>query len=114
MSKSDKRPWGKREIFLEESDYKVKRITVFPGHRLSYQKHAQRKEHWMFVAGEGKVTLESEVVAVSKNSIIDIEIGMAHRVENVGSVDLVFIELQMGSYLGEDDIERLEDDYGRK
>jgi mannose-6-phosphate isomerase len=93
--------------------YKVKRIEVLPGKRLSYQKHTQRTEHWFIVAGTAKVTLDGNDVILNVGQYIDIPVGAAHRVENPGEVTMVFIEVQRGDYLGEDDIIRLQDDYGR-
>ena len=99
---------------LEEGrTFKVKRIEVLPGKRLSYQKHAQRAEHWFIVAGQARVTLDDEDIIVNAGEAIDIAIGAAHRVENPGEETLVFIEVQRGGYLGEDDIVRLQDDFGR-
>jgi mannose-6-phosphate isomerase-like protein (cupin superfamily) len=109
----DERPWGSFTVLDEGAGYKVKRIEVLPGKRLSYQKHAQRAEHWMVVAGEARVTLDGEEITVREGETIDIGIGTAHRVENPGAQMLVFIEIQCGGYLGEDDITRLSDDYGR-
>jgi len=109
----DTRPWGTFTVLDEGTDFKVKRIEVLPGKRLSYQKHAQRAEHWVVVSGTAKVTLDDREVIVKDGESIDIAIGSAHRVENPGSEPLVFIEVQRGSYLGEDDIVRLSDDYGR-
>jgi mannose-6-phosphate isomerase len=109
----DERPWGTFTVLDEGEGYKVKRIEVLPGKRLSYQRHAQRAEHWMVVAGEARVTLDGEEIAVRAGETIDIETGAAHRVENPGADKLVFIEIQRGGYLGEDDITRLSDDYGR-
>jgi len=106
-------PWGKWEVLLDESRYKVKRITVNVGHRLSYQKHFKRKEHWMIVQGEGTVTLNGREVNLKSGEYVDIDFEVAHRIANYGSEPLVFIEIQQGSYFGEDDITRLEDDYGR-
>ena len=97
----------------EGENFKVKRIEVLPGKRLSYQKHAQRAEHWFVVQGRAKVTLNDHEITVSAGEAIDIDIGSAHRVENPGEELLVFIEVQRGSYLGEDDIVRLQDDFGR-
>ena len=111
--KYDDRPWGNFTVLDEADGYKVKRIVVWAGKRLSYQKHAQRSEHWMVVGGVAKVTLDGKDVELSAGEYIDIPIGAAHRVENPGSEPLVFIEVQRGSYLGEDDIVRLQDDYGR-
>ena len=100
---------------LDEGDgFKVKRIEVLPGKRLSYQKHAQRAEHWMVVKGTAKVTLDDRDVVVETGQAIDIAVGAAHRVENPGPDLLVFIEVQRGGYLGEDDIVRLQDDFGRE
>jgi len=100
-------------VLDEGHTYKVKRIEVFPGKRLSYQKHAQRSEHWMVVQGMARVTLDGREIALSPGDAVDIPVGAAHRVENPGSEMLVFIEIQRGSYFGEDDIVRLEDDFGR-
>ena len=111
--KYDDRPWGNFTVLDEADGYKVKRIVVWAGKRLSYQKHAQRAEHWMVVGGTAKVTLDGKDVWLAAGEYIDIPIGAAHRVENLGSEPLVFIEVQRGAYLGEDDIVRLQDDYGR-
>lgn len=111
--KFDKRPWGTFTVIDEGEDFKVKRIEVLPGKRLSYQKHAQRAEHWVVVQGIAKVTLNDEEISVPSGEAIDIPVGAAHRVENSGAELLIFIEVQRGSYLGEDDIVRLQDDFGR-
>lgn len=109
----DRRPWGSFTVIDEGEGFKVKRIEVLPGKRLSYQKHAQRAEHWVVVSGSAKVTLDDKEIIVLTGEAIDIEIGAAHRVENSGEELLVFIEVQRGRYLGEDDIVRLQDDFGR-
>ena len=109
----DQRPWGTFTVLDEADGFKVKRIEVLPGKRLSYQKHAQRAEHWVVVQGTAKVTLDDRDVIVEAGEAIDIAIGAAHRVENLGAQTLVFIEVQRGGYLGEDDIVRLQDDFGR-
>jgi mannose-6-phosphate isomerase len=109
----DQRPWGTFTVLDEADGFKVKRIEVLPGKRLSYQKHAQRAEHWVVVAGIAKVTLDDRDIIVNAGEAIDIAIGAAHRVENPGEKTLVFIEVQRGGYLGEDDIVRLQDDFGR-
>jgi mannose-6-phosphate isomerase-like protein (cupin superfamily) len=109
----DRRPWGTFTVLDEADGFKVKRIEVSPGKRLSYQKHAQRAEHWVVVKGTAKVTLDDRDVIVEAGRSIDIAIGAAHRVENPGDETLVFIEVQRGGYLGEDDIIRLQDDFGR-
>ncbi len=106
-------PWGKWEILCDDKEYKVKRIVVNPGQRLSYQTHSKRYEHWMIVKGAGIITLEGKLKQVDCGTTIDIPIGAAHRIENTGEVPLVFIEIQTGTYFGEDDIVRLSDDYGR-
>ncbi len=111
--KFDRRPWGTFTVLDEGEDFKVKRIEVLPGKRLSYQKHAQRAEHWVVVHGTAKVTLDDHDHFVEAGEAIDITIGSAHRVENPGEDLLVFIEVQRGNYLGEDDIVRLQDDFGR-
>ena len=107
------RPWGSYEVLADEPTHKVKRITVDPGRRLSYQRHAKRAEHWFVVSGEGLLTLDDEERTVAAGSAIDVPMGAAHRIACTGAEPLVFIEVQLGSYFGEDDIERLDDDYGR-
>ena len=98
----------------EGENYKVKRIELLPAKRLSYQKHRRRAEHWFVVQGTATVTLNDEKILVETDNTIDIKIGDAHRVENPHeSETLIFIEIQRGDYLGEDDIIRLEDDFGR-
>ena len=107
------RPWG-RYFILDESDvHKVKRIEVLPGKRLSYQRHKFRAEHWLIVKGEGLFTLDGMLHRVSAGDSVDIEVGQLHRIENDSSDPLIFIEVQTGTYFGEDDIERVEDDFGR-
>ena len=109
----DERPWGSFTVLDEGAGYKVKRIEVLPGKRLSYQRHAQRAEHWMVVRGAARVTLDGEELTVGEGETVDIAVGAAHRVENPGDEKLVFVEIQRGPYLGEDDIVRLSDDFGR-
>jgi phosphomannomutase / phosphoglucomutase len=111
--REDHRPWGFYEILSDERDHKVKRITVYPGKRLSYQRHRQRSEHWHVVSGNAVVNLDDREISVSEGESIDIPCGGAHRIANPGDRNMVFIEVQRGTYFGEDDIERLEDDYGR-
>ena len=110
---SDQRPWGTYEVLEDAVDHKVKRIIVRPGHRLSYQRHALRSEHWFVLRGEGRVTLDGIVSVLPAGQAIDVPVGVAHRIENPGPRELVFIEVQHGSSFAEDDIERLEDDFGR-
>jgi len=112
-SMREERPWGSFTVLDEGQNYKVKRIEVLAGKRLSYQKHSSRSEHWMIVAGRAKVTLDGRETIIAPGGTIDVPIGAAHRIENVDPELLVFIEIQRGAYLGEDDIQRLQDDYGR-
>ena len=109
----EKRPWGSFTVLDEAENYKVKRIEVLPEKRLSYQKHQSRAEHWMVVAGIAKVTLNGREITLKPGEVVDVAVGAAHRIENVGTDMLVFIEIQRGTYLGEDDIQRLQDDFGR-
>jgi mannose-6-phosphate isomerase len=109
----DRRPWGSFTVLDEGKDYKVKRIEVLPGKRLSYQKHSRRAEHWVVVQGTAKVTLDDQEIIVPPGETVDVHVGAAHRVENPGKELLIFIEVQRGAYLGEDDIVRLQDDFGR-
>jgi mannose-6-phosphate isomerase len=111
--REDHRPWGFYEVLSDLADHKVKRITVYPGKRLSYQRHRKRSEHWHFVSGHAVVTLEGRDLPLGPGESIDIGCGDAHRVANPGEEEAVFIEVQRGEYFGEDDIERLEDDFGR-
>jgi mannose-6-phosphate isomerase len=109
----DERPWGRYEVLLDEPDHKVKQLVVKPGKRLSYQMHSRRSEHWFVVRGTGVVTLDAVAIEVKAGSAVDVAQGASHRIENTGLEDLVFIEVQHGDYFGEDDIIRLEDDFGR-
>jgi len=109
----EERPWGRYEVLEESARYKVKRITVLPGKRLSYQRHKQRAEHWFIVSGSAEVTIEGNVTRVGPGASVDIAIAAAHRISNIGSAPVIFVEVQTGTYFGEDDIERLEDDFGR-
>jgi mannose-6-phosphate isomerase-like protein (cupin superfamily) len=109
----DRRPWGSYTVLEEGSNYKVKRIEVLPGKRLSYQKHSKRSEHWVMIQGTGRITLDDEDIVLKPGQAIDVPVGTAHRIENIGDVMLAFIEVQLGAYLGEDDIVRLHDDFGR-
>jgi mannose-6-phosphate isomerase len=109
----DRRPWGTFHVLDDRPRYKVKRITVDPGQRLSYQRHAHRAEHWVVVEGSALVTLDGGRTELGVGASIDIPLGGAHRIENAGDSELVFVEVQTGDYFGEDDIVRLDDDYGR-
>ena len=110
---TDHRPWGSFTILADEVDHKVKRIVVHPGQRLSLQRHKHRREHWLMVSGTAVVTRNNDLITLEAGQAIDIALGDIHRVQNDGEDDVVFIEVQLGDYFGEDDIERLEDDYGR-
>lgn len=107
------RPWGKYDLIDYGNRYQVKKITVNPGAALSLQKHQYRAEHWIVVIGTAKVTKGEEILLVHENESVYIPIGVVHALENPGKVDLELIEIQSGSYLGEDDIVRLQDRYGR-
>jgi mannose-6-phosphate isomerase len=110
----DERPWGSFTVLDDTlSDHKVKRLVVDPGRRLSYQRHAKRAEHWFVVTGVLTVTLDGVEYEIPAGGSIEVGLGQAHRAENRGTTPAVFIEVQTGTYFGEDDIERLEDDFGR-
>jgi mannose-6-phosphate isomerase len=110
----EERPWGSFTILDEGENYKVKRLEVLPGKRLSYQRHSRRAEHWFVVRGTAKVTLNDAEILVETGQALDIPVGAAHRIENSPNNErLVLIETQTGDYFGEDDIERLDDDFGR-
>lgn len=109
----DHRPWGFYRVLADEPDHKVKRIVVYPGKRLSLQRHRLRAEHWYFLAGSGTVTRDDEEFLVGPARSVDIPRGALHRVRNTGEENLVFIEVQTGDSFSEDDIERIEDDFGR-
>jgi mannose-6-phosphate isomerase len=113
VGERDERPWGTYVVVDEGESFLVKRITVRPGHRLSYQRHNRRDEHWVVVSGSGFVTVDGVDERVGVGSEVNVRRTAAHRVTNDGSADLTFVEVQTGDYFGEDDIERLEDDYGR-
>jgi mannose-6-phosphate isomerase len=109
----ERRPWGDFVVLSDAPDHKVKRLTVNAGCRLSYQTHAHRSEHWFFVSGVGIATIDGVDVPVGPGSCVDVPVGAAHRVTCTGSSDLVLIEVQHGESFEEDDIVRLDDDYGR-
>lgn len=118
-SEDNKRPWGYYEVVDEGEGWQVKRICVRSGHRLSYQRHACRSEHWYVVSGAGVATIDDIDLSVRSGSAVEIALGSAHRMANPttsadqAGEDLIFVEVQIGSYFGEDDIERLSDDYAR-
>ena len=111
--KFDKRPWGNWEIIDTGLGYQVKRITVPSNKKLSFQRNKHRKEHWVEVSGEAKVEIDSKVTKLLRGESIDIPLGSKHRLANNKEIDLVINEIQFGDYLGEDDIIRYEDDFGR-
>ena len=113
MLEKSERPWGRYEVLQEGATYKVKSIHVTVGKRLSYQRHQKRSEHWYVTQGSGEVTLDGKISLVSPGSVIEVPQGVLHRVHNTGNIELIFIEVQTGTYFGEDDIERVEDDFGR-
>ena len=109
----EERPWGRFFVLHDEFTYKLKRIEVDPGGRLSYQYHHKRSEAWTIVEGVGSITLDGDVKDYTKGETVLIPQGVKHRIENKTSEKVVFIEVQTGTYFGEDDIVRIEDDYNR-
>ena len=107
------RPWGTYEVLLSHDNYKIKRIIVKPGKRLSLQKHLHRNEHWIVVSGTATVTVGDDVKLIRPNESTYIKMGEIHRLENQGKIPVVLIEAQVGEYTGEDDIVRIEDDFKR-
>ena len=108
------RPWGSYDSIDQGERYQVKRLTVKPGGVLSLQLHHHRAEHWIVVSGTARITRGEEVFMLEENQSTYIPIGVQHRIENPGRIALHIIEVQSGTYLGEDDIVRLEDRYGRQ
>ncbi len=113
MSEGEKRPWGEYASIDRGDNFQVKHITVKPGGKLSLQRHSKRAEHWVVVGGTARVTVGETVKTLNPNESVFIPLGTKHRLENPGTVLLHLIEVQCGSYLGEDDIERFADEYGR-
>ena len=109
----DHRPWGWFESLVVGERFHVKRIVVHPGAALSLQSHHHRSEHWIVVEGTAKVTIDDEVKLVTENQSVYIPLGAVHRMENPGKVPMALIEVQTGTYFGEDDIIRYEDVYAR-
>jgi len=108
------RPWGWYLTTFQSEGYKTKIIQVLPGRRLSLQKHAHRKEMWSVISGDGLCTVGSDLIRVKEESLVFVPVGTVHRIENRSDTEpLVISEVQIGDYLEEDDIVRLEDDFGR-
>lgn len=107
------RPWGRYEVLQDLPTHKVKAIWVDPGKRLSYQRHKHRSEHWYIVYGTAQVVIDDVESIINSGDTVTVTAGQRHRIGNVGKVPMLFIEVQTGTYFGEDDIERLADDYGR-
>ena len=110
---SEDRPWGAWHVIDVEDGFKIKRIHVNPGARLSLQSHENRSEHWVIIKGEATCEVDGEVTVVHHGESIDVPLGAKHRLGNQGTEELVIVEVQLGNYTGEDDIARYEDDYGR-
>jgi len=108
------RPWGRFEVLIDTPDFKSKRISVLPGQKLSYQSHTKRAEHWIIVKGRAEVVLNDKTLQLKPGEHVHIPLGAKHRIGNIGTDTMEFIEVQTGSYFGEDDIVRYSDDYGRK
>ena len=112
LEKSD-RPWGRYEVLQESATHKVKCIWMNPGSRLSYQRHKFRAEHWFIVQGTGVVTIDGVESQVGPGDTVEFEVGVLHRLANTGTEEIIFVEVQTGTSFAEDDIERIEDDFGR-
>ena len=106
---TESRPWGQYTVLKDEDHFKLKHIVVEPGQRLSLQKHEKREEHWVVIKGAGLMTLDAQEYTVAPGSYINIPLGAVHRMHNTGTERIEFVEIQLGSYFGEDDIIRLAD-----
>ncbi|OGI07890.1 MAG: mannose-6-phosphate isomerase [Candidatus Melainabacteria bacterium RIFCSPLOWO2_02_FULL_35_15] len=113
LLKLEERPWGGYVILLNEAKYKVKKLIINPKKRFSLQYHNKRNETWTVVKGELKITVDKHEKIYSYGETISVPIGILHRIENIGGDTAEVIEVQTGTYFGEDDIVRLEDDFGR-
>jgi mannose-6-phosphate isomerase len=109
----EERPWGSWHVIDVNPGYKIKRIHVNPGSRLSYQTHEHRSEHWVVVFGIATCLIDGETIVAGPGHSVDVPMGAKHRLANEGTQELVIVEVQHGAYTGEDDIIRIEDDYGR-
>ena len=107
------RPWGHYEVIMQRPGYKVKILTILPHSEISLQRHSHRSEHWYIISGKGIVTKNESEIKVLEGDSVDLLVHEIHRVKNIDNENLVFVEIAQGNYLGEDDIERLEDKYGR-
>lgn len=110
---SEERPWGSWHVIDVAEGYKIKRIHVTPGARLSLQSHEHRSEHWVVIKGTATAVVDGVVTRVPTGESIDVPTAAQHRLANEGDEELVIVEVQLGPYTGEDDIRRFEDDYGR-
>ena len=110
---SEQRPWGSWHVVDVADGYKIKRIHVKPGCRLSLQTHEHRSEHWVVIEGCATATVDDRITTVCQGESIDVPLGAKHRLANEHDRELVIVEVQLGDYTGEDDIHRIEDDYGR-
>lgn len=110
----EERPWGRFYVLDDMHTHKVKRIEVNPASRISYQYHMQREEFWTIVSGKARVTIEGTDKILSAGDTIHIPKEALHRIENISDVSCIFIEVQLGTYFGEDDIIRIQDDYNRE
>jgi mannose-1-phosphate guanylyltransferase/mannose-6-phosphate isomerase len=111
---SEEKPWGGFDVIYENEGIKVKILMVSPGKRLSYQSHAHRSERWIVVMGKAEIMIDDEMIIKNKGETVSIEQGQKHRLSNPGKETLKIVEVQLGDYLGEDDIIRYEDDFGRR
>ncbi len=110
---TEKRPWGSYTVLCEGPGYKVKKVSVSPGQRLSYQFHSRRQEHWMLVEGVATITLEGKEYRLEVGQTFNVPMGARHSLANASTIPMSIIEVQRGDYTGEDDIVRLDDDFGR-
>ena len=111
--RESEKPWGHYEVLTQKPGYKVKTLTILPQGEISLQRHAHRNEHWYIVKGKGIVTKNGSEIRVLAGDSVDLPVNEVHRIRNIDNENLVFIEIAQGDYLGEDDIVRLEDKYGR-
>ena len=113
MNITENRPWGSYTVLYNDSTCQVKKITIAPEQAPSYQYHFKRKELWYVIQGKGQLRLDDKYTDVNEGCTINVDFEQKHQIKNTGNIDLVFIEIQTGTYFGEDDIVRLEDKYGR-